>query len=305
MTTTGVYANMLAMLEASRMDGERLRRIAEADTVEAALKMLGDYGYTYVSGGDVDSFIIAQTDALIDFIRENSAFAAAADVLTAPFWYNNVKLAYKSRFAEMPENSYYRTELDCAKIAEGDYSDCDKYLRTALEALDAAEEKNPREIDLAVTRAMYAYILSRGTHTLKKYFRAEIDYKNILAAARMRRLGLTKFEFIDGGHIKTATLEDAVTAKEFSLCFVGTPYEDVATRIEESGFKGLGRFESEADEYLFFLTDGMCAKMSTVEPFLNYYTRARIELKAIKTALVCVKTNSRDEFLARMPMIYG
>jgi len=296
---------MLAVLESSRMDGERLRRIAEADTVDAALKMLGDYGYSYAQGGDVDSFIIAETDALIDFIRENAASKAAIDVLTAPFWYNNVKLAYKSRFAETPSDAYYRTEFDCAKIADGDYSDCDRYLTAALETLDAAAEKNAREIDLGLTRAMYAYILSRGTPTLKKYFRAEIDLKNILTAARMRRLGLTRSEFVDGGHVKIETLEDAVTAKEFAQCFIGTPYEDSAARLEESGFKALGRFETEADEFLFYLTDSMCAKMATVEPFLNYYTRARIELKAIKTALVCVKTNSRDEFSARMPMIYG
>ncbi len=135
MYTTKVYANTLAQFNARRMDGERLRRLVEAGSVDAALKMLADSGFP-TADGTIDGFIVAATDELIEFIEENAASRAAADALTAVFWYNNVKLAYKSRFAAMPTDAYYKIDRDAGKIAGGDYSDCDRYLTDALETLD-------------------------------------------------------------------------------------------------------------------------------------------------------------------------
>ncbi|MCM1368487.1 MAG: V-type ATPase subunit [Roseburia sp.] len=303
--TTVVYANMLAMLESSRLDGDKLRRIAEAETVEAALKMLGDYGFSYVAGGDADAFAIAETNALIKFIRENSASAALADALIAPFAYNNAKLAYKSRFVQAPTDGYYDTDLDVEKIADGDYSEADKFMREALEALDEAKEAKPQAIDLALTRAMYKYILSCCGGVTRKFFVAQIDMKNILAAARMRRLGQDRDEFADGGKISKATLSEAVRAESFAECFENTPYAEMAEDMEARGFSELWSFERDADDFLVFATDSQCARMATAEPFLNFYIRRLVELKAIKTALVCVKTNSRDTFYARVPTAYG
>ena len=198
MYTTKVYANTLAQFNARRMDGERLRRLVEAGSVDAALKMLADSGFP-TADGTIDGFIVAATDELIEFIEENAASRAAADALTAVFWYNNVKLAYKSRFAAMPTDAYYKIDRDAGKIAGGDYSDCDRYLTDALETLDASGERRPQAIDLALTRTMYAYVLSCGVRSVERYFRTEIDLKNILTAARLRRLGAERDEFIDGG----------------------------------------------------------------------------------------------------------
>ncbi len=302
---TLIYANTLAMQYSSRLDGERLRRVAEAGTLDDAMKMLGDYGYSYArSGLSIDNFIVAETDALIDFIKDVSPVEKITDALIAPFWYNNVKLAYKSRFAQVPTDVYYRAGGEPDKIARGDYSDCDGYLEDALCELDERGERQPREIDLAITRAMYKLMLSCGSRVIKKYFRTEIDLKNILTAARLRRLGAVRDEFIDGGTLKKDDLMESLTVKNFCGCFFNTPYADAAEQVEADGFKSLAKFESDADDFLFYLTDTLCAKMSTFEPFLNYYTRARVELKAIKTALVCVKTDARDVFFERMPKIY-
>lgn len=303
--TTVVYANMLAMLEGSRLDGDKLRRIAEAGSVEAALKMLGDYGFSYVSGGDADSFVIAETNALIEFIRENSPSAKLANVLVAPFIYNNAKLAYKSRFVAVPEDGYYDTDLDAAKIADGDYSETDKSMRGALEALDEVKEARPQAIDLALTRAMYKHILSECGGATARYFAAQIDMKNILSAARMRRLGQDRDEFVDGGKVSKAALSESVNAENFAECFENTPYAEMAEDLEARGFSELWNFERAADDFLLVATDPLCAKMATHEPFLNFYIRRLVELKAIKTALVCIKTNSRDAFYARVPSVYG
>lgn len=303
--TTKVYANVLAMQSEGRMTAERLRRIVEAKTVTDAFKMLGDFGYAYSELNSADKFIVAETNALIDFIEENCAGERFASALTARFRYNNAKLAYKSRFIEVPSDGYYRTSLDCAKIVAGDYSDVGKYMLAALESLDESEERRPQAIDLALTRAMYEEVLSCGILTVKKYFRAETDMKNILSAARMRRLDTDGDEFIDGGKISRELLETSVHADGFADCFEGTPYEEYAAGIEASEFRELWRAERDADDYLFYMTARDVANVSSYEPFLNYYTQALIELKTVKTALVCIKTDSRDAFYQRIPKIYG
>lgn len=304
MPITKVYANTLAQLEASRLDNERLRRIIDAGSVADALKMLADYGYA-LGDGTIDGFVIAETEALCEFVAENAASRSVADALTARFWYNNVKLAYKSKFAVVPNDAYYKLDKDAGEISRGNYEDCDPYLVAALEKLDKANEKRPQVIDLEITRAMYRYVTKCSVKKIRDYFRAEIDMKNILTAARLRRLGKTDDEFIAGGKIAHVALVEALDpSTEFSECFAKTPYADMAEQAERSEFKDLGRFEREADDFLFYMTDRMCVDMSSYEPFLNYYSKKLIELKTLKTALVCIKTNARDEFFARMPKMY-
>ena len=60
----------------------------------------------------------------------------------------------------------------------------------------------------------------------------------------------------------------------------------------------------EADDFLYWLSYREVASYVSDTPVLNYYTETLIELKTVKTALVCVKTDSRDMFYKRIPEIY-
>lgn len=304
MNTTKVYANMLAVTCAKRLNGERLRRIVEAKTVGDAFKMLADYGYAYTDGCSTDGFIVGETDCLIDFVRENAASEKLASALIARFDYNNAKLAYKSRFVSVPSDGYYHTGIDCKKIAEGDYSDVDACMAKALETLDESGENRPQEIDLCLTRAMYDDILLCGLPSVVSYFRAEIDMKNILTAARMKRLKLIGDEFLSGGHVGIDKLVDAAHGEGFAEFFENTEFFEFAENIENNDFAELWKAERDADDYLYFMTDSDVASFSSNKPFINYYTETLIELKTVKTALVCIKTDSRDSFYKRIPAIY-
>lgn len=304
MNTTKVFANMSAAMSAGRMNAERLRRVVECKTVAEAFKVLGDYGYAYSEGMSVDGFIVGETDNLIRFVAENSASEKLANALLARFKYNNAKLAYKSRFTAVPDDGYYGVDLDCKKIADGDYSEADPFMAGALEALDESNETRPQAIDIALTEAMYAYVLSCGVPLVKKYARAEIDMKNILTAARIKKLGISGEQFLSGGKIKMETLTDALTEDDFGAVFEHTPYAEYAERIAENDFADLWKSEMEADDFLYRLSYRDVASYSSNTPFLNYYTETLIELKTVKTALVCIKTDSRDMFYKRIPEIY-
>lgn len=295
---------MSAVINAGRLDGERIRRIVESKTVADAFKVLGDYGYVYSEGQSVDGFIVGETNRLIEFVTEDSASRQLSDALTARFKYNNAKLAYKSRFTDVPDDGYYATDLDVKKIVDGDYEDVDRFMAEALTELDEQNETRPQAIDLALTKAMYNYILSCPIAIVKKYARAEIDMKNILSAARMKKLRMTGEQFIPGGRIGVDTLIASLTEEPFSSNFEHTPYASFSERIEDNDFADLWKSEMEADDYLYYLTHNDVASYTSFTPFLNYYTETLIELKTVKTALVCVKTDSRDLFYKRMPEIY-
>lgn len=295
---------MSAVIASGRLDAERLRRIVESRTVADAFKALGDYGYVYSEGQTVDGFIVGETNRLIEFIAENSPSESFKNALTARFKYNNAKLAYKSRFGPVPDDGYYSVDFDAQKIAEGDYSDADKYMEQALYTLDENKSSHPQEIDLALTRAMYAYILSCGGPPVKNYFRAEIDMKNILTAARMKKLNLAGDQFISGGKVSIERLNEALEGDDFASCFEGTKFEELSERIAQNELKDLWQAELMSDDYLYYLTYKDVTSYTSLTPLLNYYTETLIELKTLKTALVCVKTDSRDLFFKRLPEIY-
>lgn len=221
---------MYAQASADRLDGERLRRLIEAKSLADAFKMLGDYGFSYESGQTIDGFIVGETNRLIAFIEDVSPSDRVRDALTARFRYNNVKLAYKSRFTDVPSDGYYAVG-DGAAIARGDYDDADKFLLDALTELDEAGEKRPQAIDTALTRAMYAYVLACGVPSIIRYFRAEIDLKNILAAARMRRLSINRDELVAGGTLPISLVESAITCENFAEPFEGTKYAESVERL--------------------------------------------------------------------------
>lgn len=296
---------MLAEQSVKRIDIERLRRLAEARSLADAYKMLGDYGYTYAEGCTVDGFIVAQTDALIAFVSEYSPTDALKNALTARFVYNNAKLAYKSRLRQMPSDGYYSVDFDAKKIADGDYSEADPFMAAALERLDEQKQTDPVNIDLELTRAMYAYVCSCKIPAVVRYFRTEIDCKNILTAARMRRLALSGDEFVAGGKLDMSRLRESLDAESFADCFDGTPYADYARAIEDGGFAELWQAERDADGLLYGLTERAVTEYGSLLPFLRYYHRTLVELKTVKTLLVSVKTGARDAFYKRIPLIYG
>ncbi|MBD5132758.1 MAG: V-type ATPase subunit [Clostridiales bacterium] len=305
-TSTKVYANMLASESGKRLDAERLRRVIDAKSLADAFKMLSDYGFNYVEGCTVDGFVVDQTNALIAFIADAAAGDKLKNALLARFTYNNAKLAYKSRFTETPADGYYTIpDFAADKIAKGEYDDLDKFMRECLEKLDEDGESKPQKIDIALTRAMYKYVLSNGIPLVKKYFKAEIDMKNILSAARMKRLGMDADEFVDGGSVSRERLTEAVGADDFAECFEHTPFEEYATRIAADEFKNLWKAERDADDYLYYLTAKQVENYTSYEPFINYYTDALIELKTVKMALVCVKTGVKDGFYNRLSDIYN
>ena len=90
-----VYSNTLARIQMGRLlNAEQFKRLSEADYADA-LKMLAEYGYGGgVAGGDIDTVIARETNALISFIEDDCVNAFARKALLNRFYYGNAKALY-------------------------------------------------------------------------------------------------------------------------------------------------------------------------------------------------------------------
>ena len=316
--TTKIYANTLAKYnEGKLLSEEKLRRLADADFA-GAVKMLCDYGY---GGGrlgensfDVDKLISEETANLINFISEDCFDPHTSAVLLARFYYNNAKARYKFKAGGKESvSALYDMESDYTLgIPNGTYADCPEPMSKALSELDAKSltgKVSAREIDEALTRAMYADMsehAKKAGKAVKNYVTAKIDFVNLASALRCLRMNAgadsLKELFIDGGSIDrddlTAAYEAGLTG--FADKLRDTAYYDILKRVSEKGFDALPLFETDAAyaETTFF--DGDLENMLASAPLLHYYASALNEYKTVKIILTCLKNNVRGEINRRV-----
>ena len=316
-----IYANAIAKYnEGKLLSPEKLQRLVDADFSDA-VKMLADYGY---GGGtvdensyDIDVFISEETARLIEFVREDCPSEELKNCLLNKFYYSDAKVYYKHKFSLFDVSSaLYGKSDDLGKAIEsGDYSSVPSFLGDALRTLDeryVENKANPREIDIFITRAMYADNLHNAkksrNKTLIKYVRTEIDFRNILTAFRYKKLSLEKEkfpqEFIEGGFVSEECVSVILSGDQNAVsdAFDGTPYSDAVEKLLSND--DFAVFERDSEEVLYEIMAGEGENMLTFSPFVNYFMAQIAEFKVIKTILVCLKNGLRGEISKRIRSIY-
>ncbi|MCI8435319.1 MAG: V-type ATPase subunit [Clostridia bacterium] len=310
-----VYSNTLARIQMGRLlNAEQFKRLSEADYADA-LKMLAEYGYGGgVAGGDIDTVIARETNALISFIEDDCVNAFARKALLNRFYYSNAKALYKSRFADVDLGAaLYNVDLDMTGIVKGDYNELDVSLTETLEYLDSLETPlHPKTIDTVLTKAMYADSLrcAKRSHsrTLNKYFVSEIDLNNILSVLRANILRLSAESvaemLVDGGTLSQETLLSVLTIDPAHIAepFERTPYAAMLERLAEK-VAYTAEFETGADDYLYMLTESGAVSLDKFDVFLRYVLAQLTEFKMVKMILVCAKNGVKQEIAARMRCI--
>lgn len=313
-----IYANTLATQnEKYLMDGDKLRRLIDSD-YEGALRTLRDYGWgeSLTESVTADALLAAETAKLITFVRENAIDARVERVLLAPFLFHNAKAAYKGRVTGIDvSRALYGGFEDMTKaVTDKEYAELPDALADRLTELDEKAETappTPREIDMAVTRAMYAYALAsaKGDRMLTKYVRSEIDLKNLMTLFRCRMTGLPDAAlsemFIAGGGVDLFEATRALGAGEeyFNQFFARSDYAEIFENVGR-GADAVTEIETGIDDYLYALTLAGRENFLSRSPFINYFHRAMIELKTVKTVLVCIKNGATDEIKRRLRAIY-
>lgn len=316
--TTKIYANSIAKYnEGKLLSEEKLRRLAEADFSDA-VKMLCDYGYgdgvMRADSYDADTFISHETSRLIDFVLDDCPSPNTAAVLLAPFYYNNAKVYYKSRFVKKNVLGalYVFSDDFAAGILNGDYTDCPDVMADALKKLDETAAENgvdAKRIDFCLTRAMYADMRKNAAKSggaVKKYVSAKIDFVNLTTVLRCKRMQLETSEMsrmlIEGGKIDLDTLIDSYNCDltQFPDMFRDTEYYDALRPIAEKGFNYLPELESDSDAVMNGCFDTDLENMLSDAPFLHYFAARLSEFKKVKVILTCIKNGVREEIPRRV-----
>ncbi len=316
-----IYANAIAKYnEGKLLSPEKLQRLTDAEFSDA-VKMLADYGY---GGGtvdensyDIDVFISEETAKLIEFVREDCPSEELKNCLLNKFYYSDAKVYYKRKFASFDESAalYGKSEELDKAIESGDYAQLPEFMSEALKALDeryVENRANPREIDIALTMAMYKDNLQNAkksrNRNLIKYVKTEIDFRNVLTAFRYKKLSLEKEkfprEFIGGGYLSEETVSVILSGDDGSVsdAFDGTQYSEAVEKLLAA--EDFAVFERDSEEVLYSIMAGDSENMLAFSPFVNYFMAQTAEFKVIKTILVCLKNGLRSEISKRIRSVY-
>lgn len=309
-----IFANTLASYEEKDLiDADKLRRLTDA-TYPEALRLLADFGWSDESGAD--DILAARTARLLEFVREYAPTDKVRDVLCAEFVFHNAKAAYKGKVsgADVSRALYGGFGYVAQGIENGDYSELPASLAECLETLDEkylTEKPKAREIEAAITQARYDYLVARskGERMLSEYVKSELDLKNLMTLYRCRVLGMNRRDFgamfIRGGSIKESDAARALegTDEAFYSFFADTEYGELFAAAGE-GADALTELETGADDYLYALTLAGRDNFLSDVPFINYFMRALLEIKTVRTVLVCIKNGVTGEIKRRLRAIY-
>lgn len=311
---TKIYANAVAKYnEGKLLDAEKLRRLIDADFTDA-VKMLCDYGYgngnLSENSYDIDAFISAETGKLVNYALSDAPNEYLARVLTARFTYGNAKAYCKERLRGKPSvAAVYALNDDAIRTAviKGEYAALPAPMADALEKLDEQfvdTQPDPKAIDIALTKAMYADMREQArrskSKTLRAFVAAQIDVANILSALRARALKMPlsalQALYIEGGRMEEDEIYALYASESPMERLRISPYEYLADGEQCD----LPHIEARADDYLAEIWESEAENMQSLSPFVHYFTAQLHEYKTVKTILTCIKHNAQGEIAARL-----
>lgn len=305
--TEYIYSSArIRALENKLATRERLWHMADADSADAVISGLGDFGFESVRAGvpmkrdDVLESVLIEGYAEI----ESMECARAVDFMRYQYDANNIKAIIKCAFRGIspdPMLSALGTvDLQSTRAAfeEKDYSAFPANIqRAASEAEEAfAVTSDPQKIDFILDKACFADMLAAvdrsGIELAKRLVRVKIDTVNLMTTLRMLRMrlgktaaGILRDAYIAGGRFSVGELLDALDSDESELSRLAAVggYGTIATAIFEG--EALGAVERIADDVWFGVAkEARCISFGA-EIAIGYMAALEYEVKNIRIIL--------------------
>jgi len=312
-------AGFIRTIEHRMIAQDRFNRLAEARRTEDVFSMLGDTDYAQVYQDDIggqeavydsniNSILADEEKRVRTLVDSLSQDTEVTDLLFVPYDYFNLKLAVKSIYRGMDARESF-SELGTIspltilqEVRDPEKSgDLPAHLKeAAIAARNAYDaERHPVDIDLAVDRVMYDYLISRAGSLrellLYKLLVMEVDITNILTFLRLKWLQepLSVFQegFIEGGSIDRARFQEEYPRE------IEEVEADFFTRMEYTDLTGDGipylksaatfsRLEALMDNEILRLLDRVRLINFGVEVLIDYFYRKNIEIKKLRTVVL-------------------
>lgn len=316
-----IFSNArIKCLENDLLSEERLNRMIDSSTLEAAVKILYETNY---GGGAVvenplefDKILKAETDIVSKFILEIMPEKSGVEILLLKNDYHNMKALIKGKILKLDEFSFMlfsggTISLEKLKNAlnEDDFSALPEPMAKATKKIADSiltSSVSPRLIDTTFDKAFFedAYLRTKKEGILKEYLNILIDTLNIGAFIRTKRVeGNEKlFEegFIQNGTLSYEFFKNAFegTTEVFVEKCRYTPYYTLFN-VEEVQKGNLVAFEAAVDNRILKLFKKEKNDMFSVAPIAGYYLAKISEIKQLKLVLTAIK-NKVDKQLIRV-----
>ncbi|HIT01992.1 MAG TPA: V-type ATPase subunit [Candidatus Enterenecus merdae] len=293
-------------MERGLLTRERMERMLNAPTPEAAARVLTECGYpelATLTGPALEQALERRQRETMEDLAGLMPDQAVLELFQARFDYHNAKVLVKGEGLGQEQDRLLTPggRYDPARLAADyrqenlkDYGERFRQgVARAREVLGATGD--PQQADLALDRAYFAQLteLAQGTGSafLQGYVALLIDAANLRAAVRAARLGKGR-EFlrqviIPGGKVSPTALA-AAKGERLAQAFRGGPLAAAAAAgaaVAAPGAGPLTEFERLCDDAVTAYFDG--ARMVTfgVEPVAGYLYARQSEATAIRTIL--------------------
>ncbi len=328
MASGRIYANITAETLSAKLIGQdKLTRLVECKNGEAAIKILGEYGFgdglIETNPAEYETLCKAEEAATYRFCGELCPDEKLKKVFYAQFDYHNVKAVLKSKYGakvELSKMTYPFTEIPPETLKEmifaDEYKALSSFQRKLCEEIDilhVSGKLTPSRIDILADKAMYGEIFSllkgSGEKTLEEYYKTCVDLINIGTAARVVRNGDSEKALeemlIDGGSIDKALLL-SVTENDSKLKD-GVKYTDMRKAVDVAFDGGITEYELIRDDILV----DVYKKKRTFPPegtdqFFGYLFARLMQVKNVRICMVCLNNGiDKDRMRERLRKTYA
>lgn len=225
MSSEQLFANgRIAVLSNKLLTADKYLRLAEANSVGEAFRLLSEFGYSASDATDCEEVLRKSFDEALAEIKELCTSQNVLRFLLCKYDYHNAKTLMKGKYSRQDfcyccfGDATYPVEKMRDDFNNDDYAAYSKNMAEACDEIDshyADGNRSAQLIDRILDKACFADIrrFSRlcTSKLPAKLAEAEIDVTNITLVLRLKKAGLEKSSlnewFVEGGSISRGKLE--------------------------------------------------------------------------------------------------
>ncbi len=305
--TDYLYASArIKALEKNLLSRERLERMADARSMEEAIKVLAELGWPEISVSNmatIEKVLAQRRHEAFALVRSLAPDKRLPDVFLVKYDYHNIKTILKSEATgEDPESLLIDAGRIPAKqlllmLREGVQSGMTEIMTRAIEeARDTlARTQDPQVLDFMLDQAMFADMLAMakdfGSPYLLAYVELMIDSVNLRAVVRLNKMGkgfdALRYVLIPGGNISTSRLLQEITPDMVENIFGNSPLS-AAAAAGAAALKGdgsLAAMDHLAEDALMKHLKQAKYVAFGAEPLIGYLAAQEMEITAVRTII--------------------
>lgn len=313
----------IRVLQKDALDGNRLERLINANSLEEAKRTLSEIGWSNADSLDYEQLSLEYVKKAAELIKAVTPEPEITDCFLLKYDIQNLKMLFKARClkqkAEMiSQCGTIKVDVLEHAVADHTYKKLPPMLREAMETLEkeAAIGIDPLKTDVLLDKAMYAMIFKnlkgKKAHSAKLYFTARVDMVNasmLLRAKRMgRNLEFFKDIYLDGGTIELTAWATAFEKPENIPTMLKAYGQEVTQAAQQAIVKPeeLPALEKAMDNYLLSIFRPYKFEAEKIEVVLAYLLACEREAGAVRLIMAGKANGFANEAIReRLRDLYG